>query len=105
MGFVKLKDGIPNIDECPECKEKWFLRYMYDKLKKKFLLNKRKEKLIYLLNLTLNFKGDQRWVVPILLEAHGWSIYMWRSVSLIIKTQGELIVSTRTYVIEIDIFE
>ena len=65
LGFVKLKDGIPNIDELPKSKEKCFLCYKRDKLKKKLLYVKCKETLIYLLNLTLSFKGDWSWVLPI----------------------------------------
>ena len=57
LDFIKLKNGVLDIDEHPKRKEKCFLCYMHDKLVKEFLLIKCKEKLIYLLNLTLRFKG------------------------------------------------
>ena len=47
LGFVKHENGILDIFECPKSKGKCFLHYIHDKLKKKLLLIKCKEKLIY----------------------------------------------------------
>ena len=58
LGFVKHEDSIPAKDESPESKENALYSACMIDSKRSFLLIKRKEKLIYLLNLTLSFKGD-----------------------------------------------